>query len=452
MKQKYFPGLMLLVIILAGGVYWVTRAAGFQLVQDPEKPLAATEIAVDFRFPMRQEDITDKIFLVPENPKTLFHYRVKWLNQTTALISVTQQGRPEGQAINIQIIGAPTALPLIKKSVSAKLRPKIPLSLKSETNLKNIPSRGPLLIQFNTPVDPKMLQSAVILPIPGQLKPEQFSFGNKSYTDYSRWYYYPDKPFRQGKVYTLVLKPGLHSMGGSELTSGSSIIYSIATAPQVITSQPQKNAAGVHMYRNIEITTDKPLWAASLEVVESTRKTLIPGNISIKDNKLIFRPSKCFMPGKSYMVRLKGESRDHEPMNDYIYYFSTASMKNRLWVEVDLGNKHTMTVYREDKIIRSMLASGGKEGTPTPLGTFYTQDRGHSFWSPRFGEGATYWVRLFDQILIHSVPRNHRWQLKEDEHEKLGLPASHGCVRLSEDNARWFFKNIPGGTPVIIHK
>jgi len=98
-----------------------------------------------------------------------------------------------------------------------------------------------------------------------------------------------------------------------------------------------------------------------------------------------------------------------------------------------------------------MLASGGRAETPTPLGFFHTQDRGSSFWSPRFGEGATFWVRLAGQILIHSVPRDDRWEIKKDEHKKLGLPASHGCIRLSEEDAKWVYQNIPRGTLVIIH-
>ncbi len=430
----------------------MTRFASFQLTQSPGKPLTNAEITVDFLFPMRQEDLTDKILLVPENPQTLFHYKVRWLNRTTALISLTQIGSPEGQLVNVQITGAPTILPLIKKSVNAKLRPRIPLRLSSKTNLKNIPSRGPIPLKFNTPVNPKILESEVTLPIPGRLKPVRFLFNNKLYIDYSSWNYYPDKPFKQGAAYTLVLKPGICSMGGSQLLNKSIINYTIATSPKVISSKPEKNADSIYLYRNIEITTDKPLLSASLEVVDSTRNAAVPGNTTIKGNKIIFRPSECFMPDKSYKVRLTGESTEHEPMNEYVYYFTTVSMNNRLWVEVNLGDKHTMTVYRGNKALRTMLASGGKESTPTPLGTFYTKDRGHSFWSPRFGEGATYWVRLVDQILVHSVPRDHRWQLKEDEHEKLGLPASHGCVRLSEENAKWFFENIPGGTPVIIHK
>lgn len=39
--------------------------------------------------------------------------------------------------------------------------------------------------------------------------------------------------------------------------------------------------------------------------------------------------------------------------------------------------------------------------------------------------------------------REHNWP-------KLGSPASHGCIRVHPDDARWLHKNVPTGTPVFI--
>ena len=38
----------------------------------------------------------------------------------------------------------------------------------------------------------------------------------------------------------------------------------------------------------------------------------------------------------------------------------------------------------------------------------------------------------------------------EEEGNKLGQPASHGCVRLTVADAEWFYNQIPEGTPVTI--
>ena len=34
---------------------------------------------------------------------------------------------------------------------------------------------------------------------------------------------------------------------------------------------------------------------------------------------------------------------------------------------------------------------------------------------------------------------------------RLGINASHGCVRLSIENAKWIYNTIPSGTKVIVY-
>ncbi|MFA6809055.1 MAG: L,D-transpeptidase, partial [Eubacteriales bacterium] len=53
--------------------------------------------------------------------------------------------------------------------------------------------------------------------------------------------------------------------------------------------------------------------------------------------------------------------------------------------------------------------------------------------------------------LFHSVPMDKNKNIIEEEEKKLGSPASHGCIRLEVDQAKWIYDNIPQGTPVHIH-
>lgn len=123
-----------------------------------------------------------------------------------------------------------------------------------------------------------------------------------------------------------------------------------------------------------------------------------------------------------------------------------------IWVEVSLTNEEHKVIVREDKeVIREMICSGGTPDEPTLLGTFNLENRGSWFYSERFKEGATYWVRITEQYLFHGIPRNKEWEIIQEELDKLGGPASHGCIRLSEDDAKWFYDNVPDGTTVIIH-
>lgn len=205
------------------------------------------------------------------------------------------------------------------------------------------------------------------------------------------------------------------------------------------------------LYQSIEITLNRKASSVSVKVFNKESKDLIPGKTSINKNKVSFIPSGVFLPGKTYTVIIRAESKEHVKMEDR-FSFTTVTMGEKIWVEVELGERHCVTVYKGSDIFKRLPASGGLPESPTPTGYFYTQDRGYSFWSPRFSEGATYWVRLAGQILVHSVPRDGNWKTKEEEHAKLGLPASHGCIRLDEQDARWFFENIPQRTLVIIHR
>ena len=47
-------------------------------------------------------------------------------------------------------------------------------------------------------------------------------------------------------------------------------------------------------------------------------------------------------------------------------------------------------------------------------------------------------------------PATNSGEYMEEEGNKLGQPASHGCVRLTVADAEWFYNQIPEGTPVTI--
>ncbi|MEW6031525.1 MAG: L,D-transpeptidase [Bacillota bacterium] len=109
-------------------------------------------------------------------------------------------------------------------------------------------------------------------------------------------------------------------------------------------------------------------------------------------------------------------------------------------------------VYLDGTEIRTLVCSTGTADMPTPLGRFAIQNRGEWFFSAKYGQGARWWVSFRDWgiYLFHSVPIDDRGEVIPEEAAKLGQPASHGCVRLSMDDARWFYETIPEGTPVDI--
>lgn len=121
-------------------------------------------------------------------------------------------------------------------------------------------------------------------------------------------------------------------------------------------------------------------------------------------------------------------------------------------VEVSLAAQR-VRVFHYGQLVREMVASTGLPDKPTPTGHFRIQNRGEWFFSKKYQQGGKYWVSFKDWgvYLFHSVPMDARQQIIPEEAAKLGRPASHGCVRLSVEHARWFYETIPTGTPVHIH-
>ena len=409
-----------------------------------------TEITINFLLPMRHNIQPASIVVTPELPTTTVNYTAHWLTGSILMLRVEQTGSSQGQLLRWRVDGASTIIPLVRKSASGKYRPQVPLKLLNGVEKSRVPSRGPVPINFNTPVSPD--KETVISPVPGKLQPVRFIYAGKEYTDFSRWLYFPDYPLKNDSTYRIALQPGLRSLCGTILGTRQELVFTTAKALRVLRTIPSINEKGLSLYRKLEFTMDQEILSASVTVTDPGAHITLPGTTVVRNHEVVFIPARCFLPGKSYKVNIKAESKNRELLSPYEFSFSTVDIGNRFWVDVKLGDIHTVTVYRGATLVRHMPASGGKDASPTPTGYFVTQDSGFSFWSPRFGEGATYWVRLMGQILVHSVPRDHQWKTKDDEHAKLGLPASHGCIRLDEKDARWFYENIPMGTQVIIHQ
>ena len=119
---------------------------------------------------------------------------------------------------------------------------------------------------------------------------------------------------------------------------------------------------------------------------------------------------------------------------------------------------NTVTVYTFDEKgeytvpVRAMVSSCGKGGEYTTItGDFaiYFQTP----WHPLYDEVYGMFVSGFkDDFLFHSVPyetQSHH-SLETEEFNKLGEPASQGCVRMMAGDVRWIFKNCDINTPVHV--
>lgn len=120
-----------------------------------------------------------------------------------------------------------------------------------------------------------------------------------------------------------------------------------------------------------------------------------------------------------------------------------------VWVDID---RQRIYVLKGEKgnwsIEKRIVCATGRNKTPTVRGTFETGDRGQWFYSERLNSGAMYWVRFDGSYLFHSVAMDKDKNITDNV---LGKRRSSGCVRMSVEDAKWFFENIEAGTGVWVY-
>lgn len=119
-------------------------------------------------------------------------------------------------------------------------------------------------------------------------------------------------------------------------------------------------------------------------------------------------------------------------------------------IYVDTNNQKTNVFSNTNgqwNLSKSISCSTGKSGSETPSGTYKVNYRGTWFYSNKYSEGAKYWVSFYGNYLFHSLPMDINKKIVD---YTLGKPASHGCVRLPVEDAKWIYNNIPNGTTVYI--
>jgi lipoprotein-anchoring transpeptidase ErfK/SrfK len=117
-------------------------------------------------------------------------------------------------------------------------------------------------------------------------------------------------------------------------------------------------------------------------------------------------------------------------------------------LRVSIADK-TLTLYKNDDVVKTYPVATGTGGTPTPLGSFYLTElikptnagygpyafglSAHSEVLNSFGGGP-------GQIGLHGT----------EDAASIGRAASHGCIRLSNDDITALAQILPLGTPITI--
>lgn len=119
-----------------------------------------------------------------------------------------------------------------------------------------------------------------------------------------------------------------------------------------------------------------------------------------------------------------------------------------------------VTVYAKDENdhytvpVKAFTCSVGREGHETPTGRYVTSSR-HEWCYMVDGSWGRNAIFIIPDcgIMFHSVCyfSKNTDDLEYEEFNKLGTPASLGCVRLSYADETWIYDNCPDGFTAIIY-
>ena len=133
-------------------------------------------------------------------------------------------------------------------------------------------------------------------------------------------------------------------------------------------------------------------------------------------------------------------------LKPYVLKVSTADQRVYAY-GLDNNNEYTV-------LVRTMKCSTGKDATPTPTGTFQSTTGPGARWHyfKKYQCWAQYADYLEGDIMFHSVLYNEKdGPVTQSSVNNLGRKASHGCVRLSVEDAKWIYQNCPVQTKIIVY-
>ncbi len=120
------------------------------------------------------------------------------------------------------------------------------------------------------------------------------------------------------------------------------------------------------------------------------------------------------------------------------------------YIDVDLSSQK-MTLYKNGVNKGNYIVSTGSAYHPTPTGEYSINSKALNAYSAPYGLYMPYWMAFIGSSYgIHELPETASG-VKEGE-SSLGVPVSHGCIRLGVGAAARVYQFAPVGTKVFIHQ
>lgn len=126
-----------------------------------------------------------------------------------------------------------------------------------------------------------------------------------------------------------------------------------------------------------------------------------------------------------------------------------AQISEGRYIDIDLTHQ-VMSIFEDGLRKGSYKVSTGKSSMKTPTGTFKVFSKVLRPWSAKYGLYMPYYIGFtYQGHGIHELPEWPSGYKEGANH--LGIPVSHGCVRLGVGPAKLVYDFSVKGTPIVVH-
>ena len=199
--------------------------------------------------------------------------------------------------------------------------------------------------------------------------------------------------------------------------------------------------------KNIEQIEEKNA-APPVDNEQKTEKT--DDLLSIIETPAAIQPEKIEKKVKTPLPDIERSKNPETRLSEAMVYTQPQILTGK-YIDVSLTYQN-LVIFQDGVPLKAYLISSGKRGLLTPSGTFKIENKVPRAWSKNYGLWMPYWMAFLPSgaMGIHELPEWPGGYKEGASH--LGVPVSHGCIRLGIGSAKEVYDWAEIGTPVVIHK
>jgi lipoprotein-anchoring transpeptidase ErfK/SrfK len=164
------------------------------------------------------------------------------------------------------------------------------------------------------------------------------------------------------------------------------------------------------------------------------------------NTQAVFKPNEI-KEGQEYEINILGSNLffKYTPPPQAV---PPPAINGEKYIDISLSDQR-LRLYQGGVAIADYLISSGRSGMVTPTGSFSVLSKELNHWSSQYSLYMPYAIKFYNGFYIHELPYWPGGYREGENH--LGIPVSHGCVRLGIGPAAAVFNFADIGTKVIIH-